>query len=89
MHLAGSQTRCLGGPGPLFPAKGDTKMPDNDLSAGRLGAGWIGACRMGAGRMGAGRLSAGRMGAAKAIRLARAGAPPAIWNRTRAKAEAA
>ncbi|GGL00031.1 NAD(P)-dependent oxidoreductase [Mangrovihabitans endophyticus] len=35
-----------------------------------------------------GWIGAGRMGAAMAIRLARAGAAPAVWNRTRAKAEA-
>jgi len=34
-----------------------------------------------------GWIGAGRMGAAMAIRLAKAGAPPAVWNRTRAKAE--
>jgi 3-hydroxyisobutyrate dehydrogenase len=33
-----------------------------------------------------GWIGAGRMGAAMAIRLARAGVPPAIWNRTRSKA---
>jgi 3-hydroxyisobutyrate dehydrogenase len=35
-----------------------------------------------------GWIGAGRMGAAMAVRLARAGVPPAVWNRTRAKAEA-
>jgi 3-hydroxyisobutyrate dehydrogenase len=35
-----------------------------------------------------GWIGAGRMGAAMAIRLERAGAAPAVWNRTRAKAEA-
>jgi len=35
-----------------------------------------------------GWIGAGRMGAAMAIRLARAGAAPAVWNRTRSKAEA-
>ncbi|MBL7261104.1 NAD(P)-dependent oxidoreductase [Paractinoplanes lichenicola] len=35
-----------------------------------------------------GWIGAGRMGAAMATRLARAGHPPAVWNRTRAKAEA-
>jgi 3-hydroxyisobutyrate dehydrogenase-like beta-hydroxyacid dehydrogenase len=35
-----------------------------------------------------GWIGAGRMGAAMAVRLDRAGAAPAIWNRTRAKAEA-
>ena len=35
-----------------------------------------------------GWIGAGRMGAAMAIRLARGGVPPAVWNRTRAKAEA-
>jgi 3-hydroxyisobutyrate dehydrogenase-like beta-hydroxyacid dehydrogenase len=35
-----------------------------------------------------GWIGAGRMGAAMAIRLARAGVPPTIWNRTRSKAEA-
>ncbi|NMO49643.1 NAD(P)-dependent oxidoreductase [Actinoplanes sp. TBRC 11911] len=33
-----------------------------------------------------GWIGAGRMGAAMATRLARAGAPPAVWNRTRSKA---
>ena len=35
-----------------------------------------------------GWIGAGRMGAAMAVRLDRAGAAPAIWNRTRSKAEA-
>jgi len=35
-----------------------------------------------------GWIGAGRMGAAMAIRLAQAGVTPAVWNRTRAKAEA-
>ncbi|MEV6299112.1 NAD(P)-dependent oxidoreductase [Actinoplanes sp. NPDC051861] len=35
-----------------------------------------------------GWIGAGRMGAAMAIRLARAGVAPAVWNRTRSKAEA-
>jgi 3-hydroxyisobutyrate dehydrogenase-like beta-hydroxyacid dehydrogenase len=35
-----------------------------------------------------GWIGAGRMGAAMAVRLARAGAAPAVWNRTRSKAEA-
>jgi 3-hydroxyisobutyrate dehydrogenase len=35
-----------------------------------------------------GWIGAGRMGAAMLIRLERAGAAPAVWNRTRAKAEA-
>jgi 3-hydroxyisobutyrate dehydrogenase-like beta-hydroxyacid dehydrogenase len=35
-----------------------------------------------------GWIGAGRMGAAMAIRLAKAGVPPAVWNRTRSKAEA-
>jgi 3-hydroxyisobutyrate dehydrogenase len=35
-----------------------------------------------------GWIGAGRMGAAMAIRLDRAGAAPAVWNRTRSKAEA-
>jgi 3-hydroxyisobutyrate dehydrogenase len=35
-----------------------------------------------------GWIGAGRMGAAMAIRLERAGAAPAVWNRTRSKAEA-
>jgi 3-hydroxyisobutyrate dehydrogenase len=35
-----------------------------------------------------GWIGAGRMGAAMAIRLAKAGVAPAVWNRTRAKAEA-
>jgi 3-hydroxyisobutyrate dehydrogenase len=35
-----------------------------------------------------GWIGAGRMGAAMAIRLARAGVAPTVWNRTRAKAEA-
>jgi 3-hydroxyisobutyrate dehydrogenase len=35
-----------------------------------------------------GWIGAGRMGAAMAIRLARAGAPPTVWNRTRSKASA-
>jgi 3-hydroxyisobutyrate dehydrogenase len=35
-----------------------------------------------------GWIGAGRMGAAMAIRLAKAGAPPTVWNRTRAKSEA-
>jgi 3-hydroxyisobutyrate dehydrogenase-like beta-hydroxyacid dehydrogenase len=35
-----------------------------------------------------GWIGAGRMGAAMAIRLARAGTAPAVWNRTRSKAEA-
>ena len=35
-----------------------------------------------------GWIGAGRMGAAMAVRLAQAGVPPAVWNRTRAKAEA-
>jgi 3-hydroxyisobutyrate dehydrogenase-like beta-hydroxyacid dehydrogenase len=43
------------------------------MADGELTVGWIGA---------------GRMGAAMAIRLAAAGVAPAVWNRTRAKAEA-
>src|SRR5690242_10962488 len=35
-----------------------------------------------------GWIGAGRMGAAMAVRLARAGVPVAVWNRTRAKAQA-
>jgi 3-hydroxyisobutyrate dehydrogenase len=35
-----------------------------------------------------GWIGAGRMGAAMAIRLAKAGVPPAVWNRTRSKADA-
>jgi 3-hydroxyisobutyrate dehydrogenase len=35
-----------------------------------------------------GWIGAGRMGAAMAVRLARAGVKPQVWNRTRAKAEA-
>jgi 3-hydroxyisobutyrate dehydrogenase len=35
-----------------------------------------------------GWIGAGRMGAAMAVRLAKAGVPPAVWNRTRSKAEA-
>ncbi len=35
-----------------------------------------------------GWIGAGRMGAAMAIRLARAGVAPTVWNRTRSKAEA-
>jgi 3-hydroxyisobutyrate dehydrogenase-like beta-hydroxyacid dehydrogenase len=45
----------------------------NDMSDSDLSVGWIGA---------------GRMGAAMAVRLARAGVKPRVWNRTRAKAEA-
>jgi 3-hydroxyisobutyrate dehydrogenase-like beta-hydroxyacid dehydrogenase len=44
-----------------------------DMSDSNLSVGWIGA---------------GRMGAAMAVRLARAGVKPRVWNRTRAKAEA-
>jgi 3-hydroxyisobutyrate dehydrogenase len=44
-----------------------------DMSDSDLSVGWIGA---------------GRMGAAMAVRLARAGVKPRVWNRTRAKAEA-
>jgi 3-hydroxyisobutyrate dehydrogenase len=44
-----------------------------DTESKTLTVGWIGA---------------GRMGAAMAIRLDRAGVSPAVWNRTRAKAEA-
>jgi 3-hydroxyisobutyrate dehydrogenase len=43
------------------------------MSDSDLSVGWIGA---------------GRMGAAMAVRLARAGVKPRVWNRTRAKAEA-
>jgi 3-hydroxyisobutyrate dehydrogenase len=43
------------------------------MSDSDLSVGWIGA---------------GRMGAAMAVRLARAGVKPTVWNRTRAKAEA-
>src|SRR4051794_15306576 len=43
------------------------------MSDSNLSVGWIGA---------------GRMGAAMAVRLARAGVKPRVWNRTRAKAEA-
>jgi 3-hydroxyisobutyrate dehydrogenase len=43
------------------------------MSESDLSVGWIGA---------------GRMGAAMAVRLARAGVKPTVWNRTRAKAEA-
>jgi 3-hydroxyisobutyrate dehydrogenase len=43
------------------------------MSDSDLSVGWIGA---------------GRMGAAMAVRLARAGIKPTVWNRTRAKAEA-
>jgi 3-hydroxyisobutyrate dehydrogenase len=35
-----------------------------------------------------GWIGAGRMGAAMAVRLAKAGVPPAVWNRTRSKADA-
>jgi 3-hydroxyisobutyrate dehydrogenase len=45
----------------------------DDMSDSDLSVGWIGA---------------GRMGAAMAVRLARAGVKPRVWNRTRAKAEA-
>jgi 3-hydroxyisobutyrate dehydrogenase-like beta-hydroxyacid dehydrogenase len=44
-----------------------------DMSDSNLSVGWIGA---------------GRMGAAMAVRLARAGVKPRVWNRTRSKAEA-
>jgi 3-hydroxyisobutyrate dehydrogenase len=44
-----------------------------EMSDSNLSVGWIGA---------------GRMGAAMAVRLARAGVKPRVWNRTRAKAEA-
>jgi 3-hydroxyisobutyrate dehydrogenase len=47
-------------------------MGDSTASSD-LSVGWIGA---------------GRMGAAMAVRLARAGVKPQVWNRTRAKAEA-
>ena len=43
------------------------------MSDSNLSVGWIGA---------------GRMGAAMAVRLARAGVKPRVWNRTRSKAEA-
>jgi 3-hydroxyisobutyrate dehydrogenase len=46
---------------------------DGDMSDSDLSVGWIGA---------------GRMGAAMAVRLARAGVKPTVWNRTRSKAEA-
>jgi 3-hydroxyisobutyrate dehydrogenase len=45
----------------------------DSTAAGELSVGWIGA---------------GRMGAAMAVRLARAGEKPHVWNRTRSKAEA-
>jgi 3-hydroxyisobutyrate dehydrogenase len=45
----------------------------DSMSDSDLSVGWIGA---------------GRMGAAMAVRLARAGVKPRVWNRTRAKAEA-
>jgi 3-hydroxyisobutyrate dehydrogenase len=45
----------------------------DDMSDADLSVGWIGA---------------GRMGAAMAVRLARAGVKPTVWNRTRSKAEA-
>jgi 3-hydroxyisobutyrate dehydrogenase-like beta-hydroxyacid dehydrogenase len=48
------------------------ELADN-MSDNDLTVGWIGA---------------GRMGAAMAIRLAKAGVVPAVWNRTRSKAEA-
>jgi 3-hydroxyisobutyrate dehydrogenase len=45
----------------------------DEMSDPDLSVGWIGA---------------GRMGAAMAVRLARAGVKPTVWNRTRSKAEA-
>lgn len=48
-------------------------MDDDAVNATAGSVGWIGA---------------GRMGAAMAVRLARAGVDVAVWNRTRAKAEA-
>jgi 3-hydroxyisobutyrate dehydrogenase-like beta-hydroxyacid dehydrogenase len=45
----------------------------DDMTDSELSVGWIGA---------------GRMGAAMAVRLARAGVKPQVWNRTRSKAEA-
>jgi 3-hydroxyisobutyrate dehydrogenase len=48
-------------------------MGDTNMADSELSVGWIGA---------------GRMGAAMAIRLAKAGVAPTVWNRTRAKAEA-